>query len=52
MRGDEVTEVEIAEKIRQAAVLMANAIKNGYDVTVRTSKDGVSVYKDKRTKIL
>lgn len=46
-----MTEAEIAKKIKEAAETMANAVKNGYDVTVRTSKDGISIYKDKRTKL-
>lgn len=46
-----MTEAEIAKKIKEAAEAMANAVKNGYDVTVRTSKDGISIYKDKRTKL-
>ena len=46
-----MTEAEIAKKIKEAAEIMADAIKKGYDVTVRTSKEGISIYKDKRTKI-
>lgn len=46
-----MTEVEIAKKIKEAAETMAIAIKNGFDVAVRSSKDGITIYKDKRTKL-
>jgi len=46
-----MTEKEIAEKIKQASEAMAEAVAKGYNVTVRTSKDGISIYKEKRTKI-
>lgn len=46
-----MTEAEIAQRIKEAAELMATAIKNGFDVAVRSSKDGITIYKDKRTKL-
>lgn len=47
----DMTEKEIAEKIRQSASAMAEAVKKGYDISLKSSRDGVSIFKNKPERI-